>query len=159
MDETRSIVEKIISGIKELTAADFPIRKIPVVEDCSDCLEIFKIILDAEPPMVLVFDKKGKYKGIISLLDLLSFFSTSASDLPAALSKVHVGMCIEAQDLMKGYIPVAYDNDKVSEITRLMAKYQITVLPRAHSKDNKEILGVIWLRDIITKFKELSKHE
>ena len=155
MNESRSLIESLISEIKKLKVSEFPIRELPIVQENTDCLDIFGLIIDNDPPIVIVVNEKNEYIGIVTLLDLLSFFATSSSDLHDALSKTHIGLCIEVRDLLKAYLPIIYDDDNIAEVAQLMIKYETTFLPRAHSKNDKTILGIILLRDIVKKFRDL----
>lgn len=155
MSESRNIIEKLISEIKKIKVSEFPIIEVPIIQEATDCIDIFRIIMNSRARAIIVENNKGKYFGVITLLDVVSLFSGSSSDLHDALSITHIGECIEVRDLVKSYYPLIYDDDDIAEAAQLMTKYETTFLPRARSKDDKTIIGVILLEDIVNKFLEL----
>jgi len=152
----QEIVEELITRITTLKARDLPVRPLISVSEDLDCLEIFDKMLTHDPPILKVVNDKGKYIGLLSLIDLLSFFAPiTSSELHDVIAHTHFGQCIEAGNLITQNLPRVYDEDSVKEISHLMFKYKTTFLPRAHTDKDKDIIGIILLRDIVSKFKEL----
>ncbi|MHA1552255.1 MAG: CBS domain-containing protein, partial [Candidatus Heimdallarchaeaceae archaeon] len=93
--------------------------------------------------------------GFITLRDLLGLFVPKHSDIRTAFSSSQLLSNTRASDLAKTHLPFVYADTKLKEIAELMLKYETNFLPRAISKKESELQGVILQKDLILKCREI----
>lgn len=149
--------QDLLRKFKEVEAKEFPLRKIATIEEETQCFDIFTAILDQDFAILKVKNKKNKDSGFITLRDILGLFIPTSAEIHAVLSSEQVLSSIRAIDLAKTHLPVVYDDSTLSEIAGLMIKYETNFLPRADSKKESEIKGLILLRDIIAGCRKIKQ--
>ena len=147
--------QDLLTKISEIKASDIKLRYIKTIVEDTECFDVFSVILDQETPIVHVVNLKSISKGFITLRDLLQLLVPLQSDIHTNLSRHQVLSRTKAYDLAKTQLPYVYDNTKLSEIAELMLKYETNFLPRAISKKEPKLLGVILQKDLIFHCKEM----
>ncbi|MHA1346826.1 MAG: CBS domain-containing protein [Candidatus Heimdallarchaeaceae archaeon] len=147
--------QDLLTKLSEIEARDFTLRPIKTIMEDTECFEIFSVILDQEPPIVHVINLKRMSGGFITLRDLLSLFLPQHTDIRSAFSRSQMLSTSCACDLAKTHLPYVYDDTKLKEIAELMLKYETNFLPRAISKKDSDLQGVIMQKDLILKCREI----
>lgn len=156
MDKAISF-QRLLTKLSEIEARNFPLRPIKTIIEDTECFDIFSVILDQEPPIVHVINLKRMSGGFITLRDLLGLFLPKHSDIRSALSRSQMLSTTRAHDLAKTHLPYVYDDTKLEEVAELMLKYETNFLPRAISKKESELQGVILQKDLILKCREIKQ--
>jgi CBS-domain-containing membrane protein len=156
MDKDISL-QGLLTKLSELEACNFPLRPIKTVIEDTECFDIFSVILNQETPIIHVINLKRISRGFITLRDLLGLFLPKHSDIRSAFSRSQMLSTTRACDLAKTHLPYVYDDTKLEEIAELMLKYETNFLPRAISKKESELQGVILQKDLILKCREIKK--
>ncbi len=147
--------QDLLTKLSEIEACNFPLRPIKTILEDTECFEIFSVILEQEPPIVNVINLKRMSGGFITLRNLLTLFLPIHSDIRTAFSRTQMLSTTRAHDLAKTHLPYVYDDTKLKEIAELMLKYETNFLPRAISKKESELQGVILQKDLILKCREI----
>jgi len=145
----------LLTKLSEIEARDFPLRPIKTIIEDTECFEIFSVILNQEPPIIHVINLKRISGGFITLRDLLGLFLPKHSDIRSAFSRSQLLSSTRACDLAKTHLPYVYDDYTLKDIAELMLKYETNFLPRAISKKESELQGVILQKDLILKCREV----
>lgn len=156
MDRNISL-QDLLTKLSEIEASNFPLRPIKTIIEDTECFEIFSVILNQEPPIVHVVNLKRLSGGFITLGDLLSLFLPQHADIHTAVSRSQFLSNSRASDLAKTHLPYVYNDTKLKEIAELMLKYETNFLPRAVSKKESELQGVISQKDLILKCREIKQ--
>lgn len=149
--------QDLLIKFREIEAKEFPLRKVATIEEETQIFDIFTAILDQDFAILKVRNKKNKDCGFITLMDILGLFIPKSAEIHAVLSSEQVLSSTRAIDLAKTHFPVIYDDSTLSEIAGLMRKYETNFLPRADSKKDSEIKGLILLRDIIAGCRKIKQ--
>ena len=146
--------QDLLIEFRKIEAREIPLKMITTIEGETKCLEIFTMILDQDFAILKVRNKKNRDASFITLRDILGLFIPKTADIHTVLSSDQILSNLSAHDLAKTHLPVVYDDFTLTDIAGLMTKYETNFLPRAKSKKEPTIIGVILLRDIITKCRE-----
>lgn len=146
--------QDLLTELSEIEACNFPLRPVKTILEDTECFEIFSVILNQEPPIVHVVNLKRMSGGFITLRDLLGLFLPKHSDIHTAVSRSKMLSNTNAYDLAQTHLPFVYDDTKLQEISELMLKYETNFLPRAISKKEPELQGVILQKDLILECRE-----
>ncbi len=149
--------QDLLTGLSKIEASNFPLKPIKTIIEDTECFDIFTVILDQEPHIVHVINLKRISGGFITLRDLLALFLPKHLDIRTAFSRSQMLSTTRACDLAKTHLPYIYDDTKLSEIAELMLKYETNFLPRAISKKESELQGVILQKDLILKCREIKQ--
>lgn len=149
--------QDLLTKLSDIEASSFKLRPIKTIIEDTECFDVFSVILDQEPPIVHVINLKRMSGGFITLRDLLSLFLPQHSDIRTAFSRSQMLSNSRAGDLAKTHLPYVYNDTKLKEIAELMLKYETNFLPRAISKKESELQGVILQKDLILKCREIKR--
>ena len=147
------IIEDIFSEIKEMKAAEFPIRKVKRIHEDISCMDLIDSFINETSPVTIVVDDEGKYTGVLTIKDILPLLQKRRTDLHEAITRSRVLSCVSACDLAKKQFPIVLDDDEINVVASLMESYETAFLPRAKERKG-EIIGTISLMDILAKVKE-----
>ena len=147
--------QDLLTELSEIEASKFPLRPIKTILEDTECFDIFTVILEREPPIVHVINLKRMSGGFITLRDILGLFLPKHSDIRTTFSRSQLLSNTRARDLAKTHLPFVYADTKLKEIAELMLKYETNFLPRAISKKEPELQGVILQKDLILKCREI----
>lgn len=146
-------MEDVFSQIKEMKVKDFPIQKVPRINEDTGCAELLDFLVEEKSSVAMVFDDQNKYIGILTIKDLLSLLRPRRTDITDVLSRSQVLSCITAFDLVRRNTPIVKEEDSIENVARLMDKFDIVFLPRCAERKG-EIEGMIFLSDIITALRD-----
>ena len=149
--------QELLKELGEKKAIDIVLRPVKTIVDDTACIDIFSVILDQDPPILHVVNLKSKSKGFITLRDLLNLFLPQHSDLRAAFSRNQILSTSKAYDFAEINLPYIYDDTKLKEIAELMIKYETDFLPRAVSKKESKLTGIILEKDLLSHCIEIRK--
>ncbi|MCG3216953.1 MAG: CBS domain-containing protein [Candidatus Heimdallarchaeota archaeon] len=149
--------QDLITKLREIKAIDFPLQKIVTITEDTMFLDILSIIVDQKVAILEVKNQKNKVLGFITMKDFIVLFIPQHSDIHAVLSRKQMLSSTRASDLAKTQFPVVYDDTPLKEIAELMDKYETNFLPRAVSKQETEIIGIILLKDLIARCGEVKQ--
>ncbi|MBN1329755.1 MAG: CBS domain-containing protein [Candidatus Heimdallarchaeota archaeon] len=147
-------INRLFQKAKSLTAIDFPLREITPIREETPLLEIIDHLSTTDLPIISVINKKNQYIGIITLQNLLFIFKRKHTSLHEAFTLQYMTEGYNAGELVNINLPIIYDNDSLEKITEYMDKFHSLVLPRASNR-NEQITGFIYLKDIITEFRNI----
>ena len=151
MDEN---LENFFAQASNIEAKDIPLRRVPSISSDKCCRELFSSFFDLNVKVMIVFDDKERYQGILTEYEFLVLFTPRHSDIHDTFSRAHLFTHTSAGDLANTRLPKVKDDDTVKKIAELMTKYETSILPRIDKK-GAEVKGIIMLRDIIQHVKQI----
>jgi len=149
--------QDLLMKLREIKAIDLPLRKIATITEDTRCFDILSFIMDQKVAILKVKNQKNKVIGFITMKDVIALFIPHHSDMHAVIPGKQILSSTKASDLAKTQFPVVYDDTPLKEIAGLMDKYETNFLPRAKLKQESEIIGIILLRDLIAKCREVKQ--
>ena len=149
--------QDLLIKLREIKALDFTLRKIATITEDTKCFDMLSIIMDQKVAILKVKNQKNKIIGFITMKDVITLFIPQHSDIHAVLAGKQILSSTKASDLARTQFPVVYNDTPLKEIAELMDKYETNFLPRAISKQESEIIGIILLRDLIAKCREVKQ--
>jgi predicted transcriptional regulator len=147
------IMEDAFSKVKEMKAVDFPLRKVPILYEDTNCSVLLDFIVEDKSLVAMVYNHKNEYIGILTMRHLVKLLSKRRADITDVLARTHVLSCITALDLLRSDIPIIKDDDNIEKVAELMEKYNTVFLPRQVDRKAK-VEGLIFFEDILRTLKE-----
>ena len=146
-------MEDAFSKIKEMKAKDFPIRKVRMLYEDTNCSVLLDFIVEDKSLVAMVLNHDNEFIGILSIRNLVKLLSRRKTELTEVLASTHVLSCITALDLLRSDIPIVKNEDKIENVVELMERYNTIFLPRQVDRKSK-VEGLIFFEDIVKELKE-----
>ena len=134
-----------------LDASNFH-NNVPVVRDTDSVVEVSKLLAKYDVGCVPVLDKDSRLVGMVSERDLARWIGRTSSQPPAGTTTSTTITLPQTttQDIMSKQVIKCHVDTALSEALRLMYKHNFRHLPIVAAHDDKEVVGLLSMRDIIT---------